>query len=322
MGNKYYIGIDIGATNTKFAIVDSKGRLKSKKSIRTTSYGNAIEFVAIISDIIYLFIREKKIRKKEIRGIGIGAPGAIDGKKGVIHYLTNIKGWKNVYLKKIIESRLGISAYLDNDANVMALGEFIFGAGCGTKNMIGITLGSGVGGGLIINRNLYRGTNSAGGEVGHIPISLNSNKCPCGGRGCLEVYVGAPYIIKRALKEIKGKKTLITKLVKGVPSNLTPKLIYKAAIKGDRIAKKILRETGIYLGIGLSGMINLLNPEMIVIGGGVANAGRFIFDAVRETVKKRAMKLQAKTAKIVKAELGENAGVIGAAALAMERSGK
>ncbi|NQT23329.1 MAG: ROK family protein [Candidatus Omnitrophica bacterium] len=322
MNKKFYIGIDIGATNTKFGLVDGKGRIKSKKVIRTSCYNGAAQFVSIAKDIVYLFIKEKKLKKNQLCGIGIGAPGAIDSNKGIVHYLTNLKGWKGIHLRKMIESKLGIRAYLDNDANVMAIGEFSFGAGRGSKNMIGVTLGSGVGGGLVLDGRVYRGTNMAGGEIGHVPVNVEGPKCACGGSGCLEAYVGSPYIVKKTLKLIKGKKTAIMKLIKGKTSRLTPKIIYKAALKGDPIAKRILRETGIYLGVGLTGIINLLNPDAVVIGGGVANAGRFIFDAVKETVKKRAMHLPAKTVKILKAELGEDAGVVGAMALVKERQGK
>ena len=319
MRKKYYIGIDIGATNTKYALLDKNARIKVKKVIATTAYKNEYEFVSISADIIYGILREFKLKRGEIFGAGIGAPGAIDSVKGIVHYFVNIRRWKEVPLKKMMESKIKIPSYVDNDVNVMTMGEFYYGAGKGTKNMIGLTLGSGVGGGFILEGKIYRGAALAGGEIGHMPINVIGPKCLCGGSGCMEVYVGNKYIIKRAIKEIKGKGTIIKKLVKGKVRRITPKIIYEAAKQRDKIAIKILRDTGMYLGVCLSGVINLLNPEIIVIGGGVANAGRFIFNSVKETIKKRAMPLPAKTVRITKAKLGEDAGVIGAVALVKEK---
>ena len=226
-----------------------------------------------------------------------------------------------------MQAKTKLSTHMDNDVNVMTLGEFYYGAGKGARNMIGVTLGSGVGGGLILEGKIYRGTDLAGGEIGHMPINVVGPKCLCGGSGCMEVYVGNKYIVKKYKEKskIQNPKSPVplTSLGYGAGKirKITPKVIYERAKKGDKIAIKILRDTGIYLGVCLSGVINLLNPEIIVIGGGVANAGRFIFDAVKETIKKRAMVLPAKTVRIVKAKLGEDAGVIGAVALVKEKQG-
>lgn len=320
--NKYYIGIDMGATNTKYALLDRNAHIKIKKVIKTTSYRDEYEFVSISRDIVYEILREAKLSLNKIAGIGIGAPGAIDSDKGIVHYFVNIRKWKEVPLKRMMEAKVKIPTYVDNDVNVMTLGEFYYGSGKGTKNMIGVTLGSGVGGGLILEGKIYRGTDLAAAEIGHMPINVIGPKCLCGGWGCIEDYVGNKYIKKRALKEIRGKKSAIKKLVKGKINNITPKIIHDAARRKDKIAIKILNDTGMYLGVGLSGVINLLNPEIIVIGGGVANAGRFIFDAVKNTINKRAMPLPAKTVKIVKAKLGEDAGVIGAVALVKEKKNR
>lgn len=318
MRKKYYIGIDIGATNTKYALLDKNARIKIKKVIATTAYKNEYEFVSISRDIICGILRELKLKRDEVFGTGIGAPGAIDSVKGIVHYFVNIRRWKEVPLKKIMESKIKIPTYVDNDVNVMTMGEFYYGAGKGARNMIGLTLGSGVGGGLILEGRIYRGTALAGGEIGHMPINVIGPKCLCGGSGCMEVYVGNKYIVKRYKESTRaqGHKTQVKNL------ELTPKVIYERARSGDRMAVKVLRDTGIYLGICLSGVINLLNPEIVVIGGGVANAGRFIFDSVKETIKKRAMPLPAKTVRITKAKLGEDAGVIGAVALVKEKQAR
>lgn len=316
---KFYIAIDIGATYTKFGLVDEKGKVRSRKSIPTSSYGDEYEFVGISRDIIMDFLNEGKIKLNEIHGIGIGAPGAIDSSKGIVHYFVNIRGWKEVPLKKMMEKKIGLPTYIDNDVNVMTLGEHVYGMGKGARNMIGVTLGTGVGGGLILEGKIYRGADLAGGEIGHMPINVEGPKCLCGGWGCMEDYVGNNYIVKRAIKDLEGKKSILRKMTNGKLSRLTPKIIHEAAVKGDRLAKKILKDTGMYLGVNLAGVINLLNPEVVVIGGGVANAGEYIFKSVRETVKRRAMPLPAKTAKIVKAKLGEDAALIGASVLVREK---
>ena len=320
MKRKYYISIDIGATNTKFAILSPGATIIKKKVIPTSLYESPAEFVSISYDIIQLLLREVRAKRRDIAGIGIGAPGAINSEKGIVHYFVNIRGWKEVYLKRMMEQKTRILTFVENDVNVMALGEFHYGAGKKVKNMIGITLGSGVGSGLILNGNIYEGADYAAGEIGHIPIAITGKRCMCGGIGCMETYVGNKYIVKRAIREMKGRKTLIKKLIKDASRKLSPKVIYEAAKKKDRLAIKILEDTGMYLGVCLAGVVNMLNPELIVIGGGVSNAGHFILNAVKRTVRKRAMQLPSKTVRIVKAKLGENAGLIGGLALVKEKS--
>ena len=315
---KYYIAIDIGATNTKFGLLKMPGRIVSKKIIKTTDYKNPQEFSLISRNIIYSFLKDRKITKNSVVGIGIGAPGPIDNQKGLVHYFVNIPGWKEVPIRRMLMKKVKLPVFIDNDVNVMTLGEYKFGAGKGSKDIVGITLGSGVGGGLILNGKLFYGANMAAGEIGHMPINVNGPACPCGGHACLEAYVGNKRIASRAKSEMQGKKTLIKSIMREKNSRLSPKIIYEAAKRNDKIAKKILHDTGVYIGVGLTGIVNLLNPEKIVIGGGVSNAGRFIFKAIEKTVKNRAMKIHAKTVKIVKAKLGEDAGLMGCLALVEE----
>lgn len=213
--------------------------------------------------------------------------------------------------------------FVDNDVNVMALGEVYFGAGLGAINMLCITLGTGVGGGLILSRELYRGSSYAAGEFGHVPINIKGPKCKCGSWACVEAYAGNSYIARDVIRRIRrGQKTLITKLVKGDISKITPEIISKAGRKGDKFAKKVWVDVGEKIGIGLAGVVNLLNVEKIIIGGGVAEAGKILFDSIKKTINTRAMKLPAKTVKIVKAKLGYDAGLIGAATLVLYELGR
>ena len=316
---KYVVGVDIGGTNVKVAILDLKGRIYRKKVFSTKEFSKKNELINELTRNIKAAIYENRLKAKDILGIGIGVPGLIDSRQGIIHYLVNIKGFIKVPLKQIIENKLNIPTFLDNDVNVMCLGELHYGNAKGAKNVVCITLGTGVGGGIVIEGKLYRGASLSAGEVGHVTINENGPHCNCGNRGCMESYVGNVAITKDAIRRIKkNKKTLIYKLVGGKLSEVTPKVISRAAGKGDRLAKHILKDTGMRIGVGLSTIINILNPEKIMIGGGVAEAGSILFDAIRKSVNSRAMKVPAKAVKIIKAKLGKDAGIIGAVALVKE----
>lgn len=315
---KLLIGVDIGGTNIKLALVDKSGHLKGKHIFSTTSFKNKAALIDGIINQAEVLLSKYSLNKKDIIGIGIGAPGAVDIRTGTIHYLTNIPDWQEVPLGNILKKRLGMPVFVDNDVNVMALGELFFGAGIGAINMLCITLGTGVGGGLILEGRLYRGSSYAAGEFGHVPIGINGPKCNCGGMACVEAYVGNHYIVRDVVNRIKrGSKTLIKRLVNNDLSKITPEIISEAERRGDKFAKGIWKDTGNKIGIGLAGVVNLLNVEKIVIGGGVAEAGKTLFDSIRKTIEERAMKLPARTVKVVKARLGYDAGLIGAATLVL-----
>lgn len=312
------IGIDIGGTNIKLALIDKHAHIKAKRIFSTESFKGKDALIDELVDQINSLLSEYSITKKDLIGIGIGAPGLVDIRTGTVHCLTNIPNWREVALGDILKKRLGVPVFVDNDVNVMALGELRFGAGRGAKNMLCITLGTGVGGGLILDSRLYRGSSYAAGEFGHVPINIDGPKCNCGGWACVEAYVGNHYIVRDVVARIKkGEKTLIKKLVGGELSKITPETIDEAARKGDRFARQVWVNIGNKVGIGLAGVVNLLNIEKIVIGGGVSEAGKVLFDSIRETISIRAMKLPAKTVKVVKARLGYDAGVIGAATLVL-----
>jgi len=316
MKKKYVIGVDVGGTNVKVGIIDLKGRIRKKRMFSTGNFSSRRGLINALVEDIRTVLGESGIEKKEVLGIGVGTPGLIDSRRGIIHYLVNIKGFEEVPLKKILEKRLRIPTFLDNDVNIMCLGELHYGNGSGGKNIVCVTLGTGVGGGIAIAGDLYRGSSFSAGEIGHITINEKGPYCNCGNRGCLEAYVGNSYIAKDAVRRLrKDKKSLIRRLVKGDFSKITPRIISEAAGKGDALAKKILIDTGERIGVGLANVINILNPEKVIIGGGVAEAGRILFDSIRASVDRRAMNVPAKAAKIIKARLGRDAGLIGAVAL-------
>ncbi|MFH1201278.1 MAG: ROK family protein [Candidatus Omnitrophota bacterium] len=295
----FVIGIDIGGTNIKVGLIN-KDKIIHKFVLKTSLYPKKSDLIKAVFSSIDKVLRNNCLEKKDILGIGIGLPGAIDYKRGIVHYLPNIPGWKDVPLARLIRNHLGISTYIDNDVNLMALAELYYGQGRGKKNLVCITLGTGVGGGLIIEGNIYRGTSFSAGEIGHMPIELKGAFCNCGSHGCLESLIGNSRILGRA-KKVFGKYITLEEL-----SNL--------AIKGNQRAVKIWQDTGFILGTVLAGVVNLLNPELIIIGGGVSESGKILFNQVRETIKERAMPLPGSIIQVRKAVVREP-GIMGAAVL-------
>jgi glucokinase len=307
MSKKFTIGIDLGGTNLKIALLGLQYRIKTKQILSTKSFVKKESLISAIVKAIENIIKDNRLNKKNISGVGLGLPGPIDAKHGVVHFFPNIPGWKEVRLKKILENRLRLPVFLDNDANLMALAEHVRGAARGFQNAVCITLGTGVGGGLIVDGCLYRGSGSAAGEIGHIPINEEGPACNCGGMACLETYIGNRAIIKRAERLFQRRISL--------------EELSRLSQKGNRKAKTIWSGAGKQLGVALVGVVNLLSPDVIVIGGGVANAGKVLFDSIREIIKQRAMGVQAKQVKIVKTRLGNDAGLIGAAILVKQGLG-
>lgn len=302
MLNNLKIGIDLGATFIKMGVVDRNGKIASRMTVSTKKYSiNKQYLIDAIIDNIYILLSQLQLKDKIISGAGIGVPGPVDSEKGIVHYLTNIQGWKNVPLKAILEKKLGFNVSVDNDVNAITLGEQAFGAGKGANDVVCLTLGTGVGGGIIIDGKLYRGATMCAGEIGHMPVNERGPKCNCGGTACLERYIGNRYILENAQK-IFGKKINLEDLT-------------EMAKDGNKKAIKIWEDAAMKLAVVLTGVINLLNPDRVIIGGGVSKAGRFILSPLRKEIMKRAMAGQAKHVKIVNAKLGSDAGIIGAALL-------
>jgi glucokinase len=313
--SKYCVGVDLGGTNITIALVDLKGKIKNKVKISTQANKDACYIIKTIIENIKVLVRG--INSSQIIGIGIGAAGQIDHPNGMIQFSPNLH-WRNIPIVKEIKKEFKVPVFIDNDANVACYGEFLFGAGQGAQSIICVTLGTGVGGGIIIDGKIYRGAGGAAGEIGHLTVESRGRKCNCGNHGCMEAYVGAPHMRERCIEKIKaGRKSIITKIVEGSLSKITPKVLLEAAFYKDALALEIWQETGMYLGIGLASLINIFNPEKIIIGGGVANAGKLISDPMKKTIKERALAVSLHEVKIVRAKLGEEAGVIGAAMLVL-----
>ncbi len=304
MKKEFIIAVDLGGTNLKIALFDPAYRIKDRENFNTQRFLTKRSLIRAIARSIGNFIESHALEASSIAGVGFGLPGPIDADRGLVHFFPNIPGWSNVNLKKILKRELRLAVFLDNDANLMALAEHRLGKAKGFDNAVCVTLGTGVGAGIIIGGKLYRGSSYAAGEVGHIPVNEAGPRCTCGGVACLEAYIGNNRILQAA-RGAFGKRISLEELS-------------ALAGKGDARAKKIWEQVGSRLGIALSGIVNVLNPDVIVIGGGVAKAGRILFDTVRETIGRRAMSVQSKRVKIHPAALGSDAGLIGAAVLVRE----
>ena len=309
------IGIDVGGTNIKIALISNKGEILYSNTFPTRAEMGYVYTVSNIKQAINDLMTETKSNKSNIESIGFGFPGQIDYKNGVVRNSTNVPGWNNVGIAEIIKSEFGIPAFIDNDVRCATLGELKYGAGKGAENLVCITVGTGIGSGLVLNGKLVRGASNAAGEIGHIKLSMNDGPlCGCGDFGCFEAYASGPSIVAMAEEYIKGgKSTMYREMANG--SDITPYIVSKAAEAGDAVAIQIFKQIGHYLGIGLSSVINLLNPEKVIIGGGISAAGDLLFNPIRETINERAMKIARESVEIVPAELGNTAGVIGASLL-------
>ena len=309
------IGIDVGGTNVKLALVDDKGNITYSNSVPTRAEMGYEYTVNNIKQAIRDLLVETKLSTKDIEGIGFGFPGQVDYKSGVVRLAPNIPGWVDVPIAKLIEDEFKIPTRVDNDVRCAALGELNYGAGKGCENLICITVGTGIGSGLIINGKLVRGASNAAGEIGHIKLQMHDGPiCGCGDTGCMEAFASGPSIVAMAENYIRGgKSTKFREMANG--AQITPYIVCEAAKAGDPVAKRIFTIMGEYIGIGLASVVNLLNPEKIIVGGGEADAGDLLLNPMKQTLKDRAMKIAGDAVEIVPAQLGNTAGVIGASLL-------
>ena len=300
------VGVDVGGTNIKFGIVSSSGKVISRSSLSTKSFIHSKKgLIEAVSKSVLVLMEQCGIKKKDVTGVGVGFPGLIDAKKGVVQFLPNIPGWRNIPARKIFQDRLRLPIFIDNDVKLITLAEWRYGAGREFKNIICITLGTGVGGGLVIDNKLYRGEGFVAGELGHLPLNENGPHCNCGSFACLESYVGNKRLVKRASEIIKNK-------------NVTLEEMFRLANQRNAQAMRFWTEVATHIGNGLVGVVNLLNPRRIIIGGGVANNWKYLAPTIRSIIKTRAMSTQARMVEIVRAQLGDDAGIIGAKVLVQD----
>ncbi len=313
------VGIDIGGTKVAGGLVNQQGRLMKALVVPTRAKEGLKASYQQILILIERLIHDAG-PKENVAGIGLCAPGSINPRTGTVLTAPNLPGWKNFPLAGKIAKRFGLPTKLENDANAAALGEALFGAGVGYRDIFYVTVSTGVGTGIIINRAVYHGKNGVAGEGGHVSIDYRSPfRCGCGSLGCIEALAAGPGMARRArvfLEQEYTAPSLLRDLTHGQLGQITPEMIEEAARAGDRVARLIVDETGFYLGVWLGGMIALLDPEAIIIGGGVARIGKPLFEKIRETIPRYTINRQfaAKTP-LLPAKLQKNVGIFGAAAL-------
>ena len=317
------LGIDLGGSKILTAVVDSQGKvLSSDESITPATKGREAVIQSIL-DSAHRVLKQAGAGISEICAIGVGAAGISNPEAGILFTSPNLPGWRNVPLRDIIQERLGRKTFLINDANAAALGEFYFGAARGVCNFIYITLSTGIGGGIVIDGKIYTGAIGAAGEVGHMTIDDHGPICKCGNRGCWETLASGTALTREAKQRIKeGVRTSILEYTEGDVEKVTAQVIHSAAEQGDSLAKELIAQTGYYVGVGLANLINIFNPQLIVIGGGLSNIGDMLLGPAFEVAEERAYKEAFQAVRFASAELGRNSGVLGAAAFALQEMRK
>ncbi len=312
-----YAGIDIGGTNIKFGLVDKEGRILHRESRPTMAEKGPVPLLHLVTNIGERLMYYAAEEDFEIQNLGVGTPGAVDFSTGtVIGPCPNIKGWQGTELGAVLRERLNIPVYVDNDVNAMALAEARFGAAVSAGSVICVTLGTGVGGAIIIDGKLWRGATSSAGEIGHMTINYDSTEDGSKMVGSLESYCSSKAILARVKTILEKKMTpVFQSLLDGECEKLTIRKLFEAVRKNDAVAKASIDEAAEFLGIGLAGVVNLLNPESVVIGGGIVSGGGGFVQAVAQEIRKRAFDSAVSQLTIVKAALGNDAGFIGAGLL-------
>lgn len=316
-----YIGCDLGGTNLKAAIVDtSKGKVIRSISQPTQAREGHDAVMGRMAALFLRLLEEEGLSKEDIGGVGIGVPGLLDLDKGTTLFLPNLQGtWPDVPLKATIEAKTGIQTYILNDVRSITLGEWTFGAGKGFDTVAVFAIGTGIGGGLVINGRLHMGIGGTGGELGHMIIDFNGPQCGCGNYGCLETYASGPAIASMGIKAVvQGLTTMLSDLCKGDLNKITPELITLAAQKGDKIANEIMQKAGFYMGVAAGNICAAIGPRRIIVAGGVSNAGDLILKPMRHALKRITI-MPVEQVSVVPAKLGDDAGVIGAALWASQQ---
>lgn len=311
----YYMGIDLGGTNTKIGILDIEGNIYKSTSIKTLSSNGAQKTLERIWEASKELAKDLQIDISNIKGIGIGIPGPVID-QSIVAFFANFPWGENVNIKKMMEDISGIETKLDNDVNIIALGEAKFGAAKGSRASVTIALGTGIGGGIYIDGHLISGFNGAGGEVGHIKLVKDGRLCGCGQKGCFEAYASATGLIREATSRlIVNKNNLLYTIIEGKIDSLEAKDIFDAAKEEDEFSLSLVDYEAEYLAMGIGNILNIINPEIVVLSGGVALAGDILMNPLKEKLKKYALPVVVKDIKFVQGILGNEAGIKGSIGL-------
>jgi len=318
----HYIGIDLGGTNLRAAIADTDtGEIFYQRKCPTLANEGQKAVIQRIVELTQELIAASGLSNGSIKGIGIGVPGTPDIDTGVIQFLPNLPGkWLNVPLKAIVEDQVKLPVALINDVRAITLGEWTFGAGRGADTMICLAIGTGIGGGVVVNGQFHLGLGGTAGEFGHHVVEVDGLPCGCGGKGCLELYASGPAIAAMGAKEVMhGHTTRIGELVHHDLNRIDAGIVVQAAREGDPIAQAILQRVGRYLGIAVGNILGVITPQRVIFGGGVSSAGELLLRPIVQTVNERVHVIPLQKVEFVLAELGINGGLIGAALWARQR---
>jgi glucokinase len=314
------LAVDLGGTKIITAIISNSGQVVAEDRCLTLADEGVSPVIERLFAAIDSLLNRNNMEPSQLGGISLAAAGAIDSDRGVITLSPNLPGWRDVPLGDMVRERYRVDVFLVNDASAAALGEHRFGAGREVSNLILLTLGTGIGGGIIINGEMYLGACGSAAEIGHMVIDVNGLECGCGNRGCLETLASGTAVAREAVRRInQGEKSSLTAIAGGKIEDITAEKVGTAARKGDSLALDVLSRAGTYLGVGLANLVNIFNPEMIVLGGGMAELGGLFIDPAKRVVVERAFPISAGAVRIGTAQLGNEAGVYGAAAFALEQ---
>jgi glucokinase len=313
------VGIDVGGTKIAAGVVDTSGNVVSHFYTRAHAGQPPADVIKSIEEAFYGALRAAGVARGDIMGVGVGFAGHVNGPAGLVLTSSNLPEWDNVPLRQIIADRIGKPVRLDNDANCAALAEYRFGAGRGSRHMCYVTFSTGYGLGIIINGNLYVGATGTAGEIGHTVVDPDGPLCSCGKRGCIMAYACGMALSRMAYERIHaGEETILRDLCGGAPESISGETVAAAARQGDRLARELIEIAGRYFGIGLSTIVQVLNPEVIVIGGGLARIGSMLMEPCLQALRENVHPVIAESARIVYSQLWDDAGLIGAGALLWE----
>lgn len=312
----YNLGIDLGGTNIVAGVVDDNYKIIATAQVKTDCPRPAEEIVSDMALAAKKAIENAGLEIKDIAAMGVGTPGAIDPERGIVCYSNNL-GFNDVPMAAMLKEKLGVDFYIENDANAAAYGEYIAGAGKGTDNFIAITLGTGVGGGVIVNGKIYSGSNYAGAELGHVVINLDGEICTCGRQGCWEAYASATALIRQTKQAmIRYPSSVMWELCEGDINNVSGRTAFDGMRRGDDTAKRVVDRYIEYVAIGISNTINIFQPDILCVGGGISKEGSTLIDPIVAYVEgENYARHIAKKTEIKTAALGNDAGIIGAAFL-------
>jgi len=315
------LGVDIGGTKLAVGSVDVAGRIIAAARVPTPAREGPQRVLSLLINQCkeVLAVTARQAEKIRIVAVGVGCGGPLDPERGIIYRPPNLPGWEEVHLGEILAEELGYPVYVENDGNAAALGELRFGAGRGVKNFVYLTISTGIGSGIVIDGKLYRGENGNAGEIGHMCVAYEGRPCHCGSRGCLEAYASGSSVARRAREAAaQDNNSLLLKLAGDIES-IRAETVVAAVKQGDPVAMRVWEEATLILGVGIANVINIFNPRLVILGGGLTQAGDLLFVPVRQVALSRAFSHLARVVEIVPASLGERVGVLGAAAVAWER---